>query len=103
MKAPEMMPLATAGGKSIWANLVNGVCSTKNKGGGITSRSLIDFVSTYLTRSGAGLPIHGQVVVNTVQQEVQCEEYRLVREVVVQVEQKPVKGIFQDCPNKVAY
>lgn len=39
---------------------------------------------------------------DTMQQKVQCQEYRLVRQVIVDVEQESVEGIFQDGPHDVA-
>lgn len=39
-KAPEITPLAIAGGKMVWASFVIGVARIKNNVGGITSRKL---------------------------------------------------------------
>ena len=40
MKAPEMIPFATPGGKMVCANVVNGAWRDPNKIGGMTNRSL---------------------------------------------------------------
>lgn len=39
---------------------------------------------------------------DTMQQKVQCQEYRLVRQVIVDVEQESVESILQDSPHDVA-
>lgn len=39
---------------------------------------------------------------DTMQQEVQCQEYRLVRQVIVDVEQEPVESVLQNGPHNVA-
>jgi hypothetical protein len=93
---PEIVPLAIAAGKRKCASCVIGKQSMKNKTGGMTSRSL-EKKSGQETQTSIlqNLLIHGHVMVNTVQEEVDHQEFGMVRQVKVDVEQKPVESVFE--------
>ena len=45
--------------------------------------------------------VHGQIMVNSVQEEVQRQRPRCIREVIVNMEQEPMESILQDSPHQV--
>lgn len=47
-------------------------------------------------------PIHRQVVVDTVQQEMQHQRPVGVRQEIINMEQESVKTIFKECPDEVS-
>lgn len=57
--APEMIPLATAGGNNACASFVIGNCSAVNIAGGMTSRSLRKREHSVYTRDVCYVPVHG--------------------------------------------
>ena len=68
MYAPEMTPFAIAVGKSMYARRVKGIESAANKAGGITRRSLWhDGQYKLYSMSNVDIPIHWEVMVNTMQ------------------------------------
>ena len=84
------MPFAGAPGKRRWASWVNGKLKKANRTGGITSLRLDFRVSHRLLAKLSHSPVHGQIVVNTVHQEVNSQGSRVVGEQAVDVKQEAV-------------
>ncbi len=48
------------------------------------------------------VPVHREIMVDSMHQEVESEERRCVWKNFIDVEQKPVQGVFQQCPDEIA-
>lgn len=63
----------------------------------------IEWVRQYHKQRGGKhqpVPVHGQVVMDAVEQEMEGESVGMVRQVVVQVEQEPVETVLDKRPHK---
>ena len=89
------MPFAIAPGNRTCASCVSGKLRTKNKTGGITSLRLGIPVSYWGARKLKNAPIHGQIMVNAVHQEVHSKRGGMVGKQAVDVEQEAMEAVFQ--------
>ena len=80
------MPFAGAPGKRRWASWVNGKLRKANRTGGITSLRLDIRVSHRLLAKLSHSPVHGQIVVDTMESKMKSEGVWMIREVVVDME-----------------
>ncbi len=86
-----MTPLAIAAGNSRCASRVKGYDNAANIAGGITSRKLGGRISIlHYKRNYFYLPVHRQVMVNTVQHEMKSQRGGMIRKVEIQMEEEAV-------------
>jgi hypothetical protein len=102
-KDPEMVPLAIAVGKRTCASRVIGRESIENKTGGMTSRNL---EKKQVRRGGLvirtiNVLIHGHVMMNAMQQEVDHQKLGMIRQIIVDMKQASVETIFEQSPHKI--
>ena len=97
-----MIQLAHESGKSKWASRVNGYDNATKRTGGITNRNLVKVRANQHPGIYLHLRVHGEIVMDTVHQEMQHEEHGVVRKVVIDVEEEPVHRVLEEGEEKVA-
>lgn len=98
-----MIQLAHGAGKRKCPSCVNGYDNAAKRRGGITNRNLVKFrVNPVQKNHDPHSRVHGQIVMNTVHQEMQHEEYWPIRKVVIDMEEEPVHRILEKSEEKVS-
>lgn len=81
---------------------MNGYDSAAKRMGGITNRNLDKVRANQRKKLNLNSRVHGEIVMNTVHQEMYHEEHGVIRKVVIDVEEEPVHRILEESEEKVS-